>query len=212
MATVPNTDEGPLSVTALAAEGETLAGATSSALLVGNGDFTGGVVRGVEDDDEDDDDDDGGIDAGGPIADATTIELLVVVLVLDVDETDVELLLDDNSNSFFTSTGVSLLGTMEDCCFAACCIGPGEDVGVGVRTMVVSPTCCTGLGTNRFCSSEGTFLVVTVTLTPVCNTDATVEVVCVVTASRFMMVMFVSEIFDADEELTDTGTVALVCS
>lgn len=120
---------------------------------------------------------------------------------MDVDETDVELLLNVISGSFFTSTGGSDTGATVDC-FVDCCIGPGEGVGVGVRTMVVSPTCCTGLGTNRFCSSEATFFVVTVTLTPVCSTDATVDVVCVVTGSRFMMVMFVSAIVDA--ELADT--------
>lgn len=119
------------------------------------------------------------------------------------------LLLNDCSNSFFTSTGVSALaGTTDDC--EDCCIALGEGVGVGVRAMVVSPTCCTGLGANRFCSSELTFFAVTVTLTPgCCNTGVTFEVACDVTGSRLMMVTFVSPMLDA--ELTDT-TGAFTCN
>lgn len=199
MAAVPNTGEGPLSVL-LATDGETLVGATSSALLAGSGDLIGGVVWDVA----------VGTD-GGPIveleSDAATE--LVVVLVVVVDDTAVALLLKDSSSSFFTSTGVSDLDATADG-FEDCCIVPGEGVGVGVRTMVVSPTCCTGLGANRFCSSAVTFLVVTVTLMPVCTIGATVETGCEVTGSRFTMVMFVvSPMLDA--ELTDTAG-ALDCN
>lgn len=131
--------------------------------------------------------------------------------VVTVVDTDAALPLNDNSNSFFTSTGVSDLGVTGDG-LVGCCIGLTDGVGVGVRTIVVSPT-CTGLGTNRFCSSPATFLFVTVTLTPVCRAGVTLEVVCVVCESRFVMVTFVSPTLVA--ELTDTtGALggALVCS